>query len=78
MSGVVCEVLRDLLPPSATRVSDDVGVGKGECEGVLLGPGCPISTIGSGAEEVPMGGNAVEKTDGGRILGLIWDGGMRW
>ena len=78
MSGVVCEVLRDLLPPSATRGSDDVGVGKGECEGVLLGPGCPISTTCSGVEEVPIGGNEVEKNDGGRMPGLIWDGGMRW
>jgi len=76
VSGVVCDVLRDLgFPPSPTRVCDEAGVGTGEREAALV-DSAPSSTC-SGEEDVCIGGKDVEKNVGGRIEGFFCDGGMR-
>jgi len=66
--------LRDLalVPESSTRVCEELGVGKGEFEGVLLGPGMRVaSSERSCNAELAIGGKEGEKTEGGRVADLI-------
>ena len=69
LSGVDWDVLRD-LPVSVTLVWDEEGVGRLVREVVLLGPGWLWSVL--------IGGNDGEKSEGGRALGRVCEGGIRW
>ena len=48
------------------RVWDEFGVGRGDPEGVRLGPGPQAESCDCVWEEATMGGNEGENMDGGR------------
>lgn len=60
------------------RTWDELGVGKGVPEGVLLGSGSRVESSersGMLCEDAAMGGKEVEKTEGGRLREV---GGSKW
>lgn len=72
-SCAVWESLRVLPLTSWIRVCEELGVGRGDPEGVRLGPG---SLFSSGLSAVAaIGGKDGENTDGGRFSS---EAGPRW
>jgi hypothetical protein len=48
------------------RVWDELGVGRGDPEGVRLGPGAHVESCDCVWKEAAIGGNEEENMDGGR------------
>jgi len=67
-SCAVCEVFRDLTLTcgSLIRVWDELGVGRGDPEGVRLGPGAQVESCDCVWREATIGGKEEENMDGGR------------
>ena len=60
------------------RVWDESGVGRGDPEGVRLGPGAQLESCDRVWREAAMGGNEGENRDGGRLSFLACGGRMWW
>ena len=65
LSWDVCEILRGLPFRSCSRIWEELGVGSGDPDGVLLGPDVRL-LVCVRSEVAAMGGKAGENTDGGR------------
>lgn len=52
-------------------------MGRGECEGVRLGPAIRDKSSKRSCELAVIAGNEGEKTDGGRAAGRSWEDGIR-
>lgn len=59
------------------RVWDELGVGRGDPEGVRLGPGAQVESCDCVWKEAAIGGNEGENMDGGRLSPFVC-GGRIW
>jgi len=60
------------------RVWDELGVGRGDPEGVRLGPGAQVESCDCVWKEGAIGGKEGENTDEGRCSPLAWGGRIWW